>query len=120
MSESTAGIAGLVTFRYSLDPLARGIDLAKKANDIRRIVLKHFRVPGVHPDDLVQEVYLAILRGNALPSAFDPARSSFSHYVYIVARSTAIALVGRESRQWRIKALATEATMLAQEKRRAT
>lgn len=94
---------------------ALGVDVAKKRTDIRRIVLKHFRVPGVLSDDLVQEVYLAILRGNELPSAFDPSRSSFSHYVYIVARSTVIAMVGRESRQWRIKALATEAVMLAED-----
>lgn len=67
----------------------RGIDVSKCFQDIRRIVLGHFNVAGVHPDDLVQEVALRVHEQNALPCAFDPARSSFSHYVYMVASNVA-------------------------------
>ncbi len=83
---------------------ARGVDLTKKALDVRRLVLKHFGVPGVHPDDLVQEVYAEILKLNKSElSAYDPGRASFGRYVYLVGRSVTIKLAERERRQARIR-----------------
>jgi DNA-directed RNA polymerase specialized sigma24 family protein len=78
----------------------RGIDVAAKHTDIRRIVLKHFHVAGVHPDDLVQEVLAGILRRNQLPrSAYDPSRAAFSTYVYLVAHNVSARLARKEQRQ---------------------
>lgn len=89
--------------------MQQGIDVAAKREDIRLIVLKHFSVPGVHPDDLVQEVLLGILQRNGLPgSAWDPARGSFGTYVYMVAKNVAARLARREARQYRARAALAE------------
>src|SRR5262245_13139553 len=51
----------------------RGVDVSKCFHDIRLIVLKHFKVAGVQPDDLVQDVCETILHYNTLQgSAYDP------------------------------------------------
>src|SRR5690349_6981562 len=76
-----------------------GINLVARAGEIRRIVGAKVRVASLDADDLLQEVYLAILRKNGTASAFDPSRSSFSHYIVLVARSTASHML--EARCWR-------------------
>lgn len=85
--------------------MQQGIDVAAKREDIRLIVLRHFSVPGVHPDDLVQEVLLGILQRNQLPgSAWDPERGSFGTYVYLVAKNVAALLARREAHEQRARA----------------
>jgi transcriptional regulator with XRE-family HTH domain len=72
----------------------RGIDIGRA--DIFREVEKlthHYakrHAPDLDADDLFGEVAAAILVKNASESsAFDPGRSSFSHYVYLVCASKA-------------------------------
>jgi RNA polymerase sigma factor (sigma-70 family) len=64
-----------------------GIDVRAKYQDIKKITLKHFRGSGIDPEDLVQEVMVAILKRNTTKSAFDPSLSAFGHYVYMVAHN---------------------------------
>ena len=84
-----------------------GIDVSKAYLDVKRITLKFFgRTNGLDPEDLLQEVLLAILRKNASPkSAFDPSRSSFGHYVHLVAKSVVLHML--EARRWAREASAS-------------
>jgi hypothetical protein len=92
------------TPRLAVGP-GRGVDLSKKALDVRRIVIKHFAVPGVPPDDLVSDVYVEICKMNSSAKcAFDPARASFGRYIYMVGRSVTIKVAKREQKQARIRA----------------
>jgi DNA-directed RNA polymerase specialized sigma24 family protein len=85
--------------RSDRDGTPLGIDLSKHANDVNRIVCAHFaHGHSLNMEDLVQEVYAAILRKNRQPCAFDPRRSTFAHYVFIVARSTLLNLLDKEKR----------------------
>ena len=63
----------------------RGVDLAKRAGEVRRLVLAKYPGNSIDPDDIVQETLLTIHRRNSLPSAYDPSKSGFAHYVHIVA-----------------------------------
>ena len=88
--------------RSADDGTPLGIDIAAKAEDVRRIVLAKFghsaTSRGIDPDDLVQTVLLAILRRNRMPCAYDPRRSSFGHYVFRVTRSQFVNLTEVEAR----------------------
>jgi len=75
-----------------------GVDVADKREDIVKIVYKFFKVPGISMDELLQEVFLAIIHKNHTRSAHDPRKSSFGHYVYMVARNVCINLVHRKKR----------------------
>ena len=85
--------------RRASDGTPLGIDLASKANDVRKIVGKfHFHAPGEQSDregsleleDLLQDVYLAIQHRNKMQSAFDPRKSSFGSYVYRIAKNVVL------------------------------
>ena len=76
----------------------RGVDVAAKRKDVIKIVYKYFRVPGVPMEELLQEVFLAIVHKNHGKSAHNPAKSSFGHYVYMVANNVCINLVHRKKR----------------------
>lgn len=75
-----------------------GVDVEAKRHDIIKIVHKHFHVPEVPMDELLQEIYLAIIHKNYTRSAHDPRKSSFGHYVYMVANNVCINLVHRKKR----------------------
>lgn len=75
-----------------------GVCVKAKRDDITKIVYKHFRVPGVPMEELIQEVFLAILHKNYTRSAHNPAKSSFGHYVYMVANNVCINLVQKKKR----------------------
>lgn len=75
-----------------------GIDVVEKKTDIVKIVHKYFRVSEVPMDELLQEVFLAIVHKNCGRSAHDPRKSSFGHYVYMVANNVCINLVHRKRR----------------------
>lgn len=68
----------------------RGIDLAKRGHEVAKLIFKGYgkRIyqEGLDSQDVLQEVYKGILIRNNGKGAFDPERSSFSHYVYLVGR----------------------------------
>jgi Sigma-70 region 2 len=75
-----------------------GVDVIAKERDIIRIVHKFFKVEDVPMEELIQEVYVAIIHKNHTRSAHDPRKSSFGHYIYMVANNVCINLVHRKKR----------------------
>jgi len=75
-----------------------GIDVNQKRSDIIKIVHKYFRVSEVTMDELLQEVFLAVIHKNHGKSAHDPRKSSFGHYIYMIANNVCINLVNRKKR----------------------
>lgn len=75
-----------------------GVDVVAKRQDIIKITHKYFRVENVPMDELLQEIYVAIIHKNHTHSAHDPRKSSFGHYVYMVADHVCINLVHRKHR----------------------
>lgn len=84
--------------RNAEDGTPLGVDVVAKRMDIIKIVHKYFRVPEVPMEELLQEVFLAIIHKNHSASANDPRKSSFGHYVYMVGDRIAISLVHRKRR----------------------
>jgi RNA polymerase sigma factor (sigma-70 family) len=87
-----------------------GIDVRAKYNDIRKIVGSHLYSSKLDAEDLMQDVVLAILKKNGTPSAFDPKKSSFSHYVFLIASNvlrTALLKQRRWNRNQRVGARST-------------
>jgi DNA-directed RNA polymerase specialized sigma24 family protein len=75
-----------------------GVNVQAKRQDVIKIVHKYFRVSEVSMDELLQEVFLAIIHKNYTKSAHDPRKSSFGHYVYMVANNVCINLAHRKKR----------------------
>jgi hypothetical protein len=75
-----------------------GINIEEKRKDIIRIVYKFFKVPDVPMEELLQEIYTAIMHKNYTRSAHNPLKSSFSHYVYMISNNVCINLVQRKKR----------------------
>jgi len=75
-----------------------GVDVVAKRQDIIKIVHKFFKVESVPMEELLQEVYVAIIHKNTTRSAHDPRKSSFGHYVYMVANNVCINLVHKKKR----------------------
>lgn len=75
-----------------------GVDVKDKLQDITKIVHKYFRVADVPMEELLQEVFVAIIHKNHTRSAHDPRKSSFGHYVYMIANNVCINLVHRKKR----------------------
>ena len=75
-----------------------GVDVVAKRPDIIKIVHKFFRVNEISMEDLLQEVFLAVIHKNHTRSAHDPRKSSFGHYVFMVANNVCINLVHRKQR----------------------
>lgn len=84
--------------RFAEDGTQLGIDVKAKRKDIIKIVYKYFKVPEISMDELLQEVYVAILHKNYTRSAHNPTKSSFGHYVYMVANNVCINLVHKKKR----------------------
>lgn len=78
-----------------------GVDVEEKREDIIRIVYKYFKVKTITMEELLQEVFLAILHKNHSRSAHDPRKSSFGHYVYMVANNVCINLAHKAKRYGR-------------------
>jgi hypothetical protein len=77
-----------------------GVDLSERSEEVRRIMRRHFRPPeGVDFEDYFQEVCSIIARRNHMPSAHDPRKSSFGHYVYMVANAAGADMANSESRR---------------------
>lgn len=66
-----------------------GIDLAKRGHEVRKLFFAGFarRVYSLNydPEDVLQEIYKGILIRNRGKCPFDPRKSSFGHYVHMVA-----------------------------------
>lgn len=75
-----------------------GVDVLLKRQDIIKITHKYFRVENISMEELLQEVYVAIIHKNHTHSAHDPRKSSFGHYVYMIANNVCINLVHRKKR----------------------
>lgn len=75
-----------------------GVDVEAKVQDITKIVHKYFRVVGIPMEELMQEVFVAIIHKNHTRSAHDPRKSSFGHYVYMIANNVCINLVHKKKR----------------------
>lgn len=65
-----------------------GIDLANRGHEVRKLLFAGFgrRIfsAGYDPDDVLQEVYKGLLARNKGTCPWDPSKSSFGHYVYMV------------------------------------
>lgn len=65
-----------------------GIDLARRAHEVRKLLFAGFGrrmfQAGYDPEDVLQEVYKGLLVRNQGRCAWDPAKSSFGHYVHMV------------------------------------
>lgn len=75
-----------------------GIDVEAKRKDIIKLTYKYYRVPFISMDELLQEIYLAILHKNRSNSAHDPRKSSFGHYVCMIANNICVNLVNKRKR----------------------
>lgn len=75
-----------------------GVDVVAKKQDIIKIVYKFFRVDGISMEELLQEVFLAVIHKNRTQSAHDPRKSSFGHYVYMVSNHVCVNLVHKKKR----------------------
>ena len=78
--------------------IPRGVNVSAKRKDVIKIVYKYFRVPGFPMEELLQEVFLAIVHKNHGKSAHNPRKSSFGHYIFMVANNVCINLVHRKKR----------------------
>ena len=81
-----------------------GIDLALRGHEVRKILYKcfgHKMAAGGHDPELVlSEVYKGLLVRNNGKCPWDPAKSSFGHYVYMVCSGV---LVNYHQRQRRLQ-----------------
>jgi DNA-directed RNA polymerase specialized sigma24 family protein len=84
--------------RWAEDGTPIGIDVEAKRQDIVKLTYKYYRVPGVTMDELLQEVFLAILHKNHGNSAHDPRKSSFGHYVCMIANNVCINFANKRKR----------------------
>lgn len=75
-----------------------GVDVIAKRKDVIKITHKFFRVADISMEELLQEVFLAIIHKNHTRSAHDPRKSSFGHYVYMIANNVCINLVHKKKR----------------------
>lgn len=81
--------------RKSEEGVELGVDVNKRRGEIVKLVHRFFHVPGVSMEELLQEVYATILYKNTTRSAHNPQKSSFGHYVYMVANNVCIQFVNR-------------------------
>lgn len=92
-----------------------GIDLKVKHLDVLKLVRKHCRFPSLDANDLLQEVYAAILRKNLTRSAWDPRRGrGFGGYVVMVALGIAKHML--EKRCWKSEATSEDAPDVADDR----
>lgn len=95
--------------RRAADGTPLGVDLAtpraagkpKAYEEVKSLVLAALqkRPAKVDPLDVVQSVAITILRRNKLPSAYDPRKCSFGHYVWLVTQNVVSHMLELESYQ---------------------
>jgi len=81
------------------DPLIQlGIDVIAKKQDIIKLVSKFRKVKDYPMEDLMQEVFTAIIHKNRTRSAHDPRKSSLGHYVFMISDHVCINIVNKKKR----------------------
>lgn len=87
----------------ALRPDGRGIDLAKRGDEVRKLFYAAFARglirDGIDPEEALQEVYKGLLSRNRGTCPFDVKKSSFGHYVHIVARCVLANFVRKEKKR---------------------
>lgn len=72
----------------SLPTRKLGIDLQKRAHEVRKLLYAGFgrkmHSAGYDPEDVLQEVYKGLMVRNEGKCPWDPSKSSFGHYVHMV------------------------------------
>ena len=72
----------------SVVPTPLGVDLERRSHEVRKLFFAGYgrRVlqQGYDPEDVLQEIYKGLLVRNQGKCPFDPAKSSFGHYVHMV------------------------------------
>ena len=84
----------------ALRPDGRGIDLAKRGDEVRKLFYAAFArglvKDGFDPEEALQEVFKGLLARNRGTCPFDVTKSSFGHYVHIVTRCVLANFVRKE------------------------
>lgn len=94
-----------------------GIDLAARGHEVRKLLFAGFGArimrSGYDPDEVLQEVYRGILARNRGKCPFDVKKSSFGHYVHMVAECVLLNYHRRESRRHQVEqvGMSTPASM---------
>jgi len=80
-----------------------GLHQADRHGDIRAIYFKFFSGmvtrAGLEHEDVFQEICIGFINRDRGSSGFDPARSSWGHYAYLVTKSILYNLLKREGRR---------------------
>lgn len=80
-----------------------GIDIDARAHEVRKILFKGFSSSinrhKLDQDDVLQEVYKGLMARNRGTCPFDPRKSSFGHYVHMVAACVLSNLIRKKKRQ---------------------
>ena len=84
-------------------PDGLGIDLEKRGIEVRKLFYAAFArglaKDGYDPEEALQEVYRGLLARNLGTCPFDVRKSSFGHYVHIVARCVLANYIRKEKRR---------------------
>lgn len=84
-----------------------GINLRERGHEVRKLLFAGFGVriarSGYDPEEVLQEVYRGILARNRGKCPFDARRSSFGHYVHMVAECVLLNYHRREQRRREIE-----------------
>lgn len=95
--------AGTSSTSNSLRPDGRGIDLAKRGDEVRKLFYAAFArglvKDGFDPEEALQEVFKGLLSRNRGTCPFDVKKSSFGHYVHIVTRCVLANYVRKEKKR---------------------
>lgn len=80
-----------------------GIDLEKRGLEVRKLFYAAFArglvKDGYDPEEALQEIYRGLLARNLGRCPFDASKSSFGHYVHIVARCVLANYIRKEKRR---------------------
>jgi DNA-directed RNA polymerase specialized sigma24 family protein len=102
-ASSTSNSAGTSSTSNSLRPDGRGIDLAKRGDEVRKLFYAAFArglvKDGFDPEEALQEVFKGLLSRNRGTCPFDVKKSSFGHYVHIVTRCVLANYVRKEKKR---------------------
>lgn len=92
--------------------VSTGIDLTARGHEVRKLFYAAFArglvKDGYNPEDALQEVYRGLLVRNKGRCPFDVKKSSFGHYVHIVARCVLGNYIRKEKRKLQFETLESQ------------